>query len=82
MTIYVHFEQVIPTTFSKRAEIRTRYPDLGLILKEEWDGKYIGRTRNEIYKRGEMLVMGEILQPLCILNDSDLHSFWICKIER
>jgi hypothetical protein len=54
--------------FGKRAIVYSSTADLGTILLEERQGKYIKKVQEETGEQGEMLVMGEILYltPLSI----------------
>ena len=61
ISIYINFGASEHVSFGRRAKLFPGRPDLKTILLEERAAKYIEKTKDEIYKRGEMLVMGKKL---------------------
>jgi hypothetical protein len=68
ISIYIESGGVDEVPFGKRAIVYSSSADLGTILREERQGKYIKKVQEETGEQGEMLVMGEILYltPLSI----------------
>jgi hypothetical protein len=68
ISIYIESGGVDQVSFGKRAIVYSSSADLGTILREERQGKYIKKVQEETGEQGEMLVMGEILYltPLSI----------------
>lgn len=57
ISIYVYSKHVQRKTFGRRAKLFNGYPNLERILEEEREGKYIKKRKNEIYRRGKILVL-------------------------